>query len=126
MLTQDPLSAFDQTASFLQAISSPPRLQILLAIGDGEACVCHLEARLGYRQAYISQHLMALRQVDLLDTRREGKYIFYRLQKPEILDLISKAAEIIEIDLSSLLPINQDSQCACPTCTPVVTEATTA
>jgi DNA-binding transcriptional ArsR family regulator len=126
MLTQDPLSAFDQTASFLQAISSSPRLKILLAIGYGEACVCHLEARLGYRQAYISQHLMALRQADLLDTRREGKYIFYRLQKPEILDLISNAAEIIETDLTGLLPINQDSQCACPTCTPVVTEANTA
>ena len=46
----------------LESISKPARIQILLAIGEDEACVCHLEAVLGYRQAYISQQLMALRE----------------------------------------------------------------
>ena len=55
----------------LQAIASAPRIAILLAIGQGEACVCHLETALGWRQAYISQHLMALRKADILQDRRE-------------------------------------------------------
>ena len=63
--------------SLLESFSPLARLEILLLIGAGEACVCHLETRLGYRQAYISQHLMALRQAGLLASRRNGKYIFY-------------------------------------------------
>jgi len=74
-----------RVSDLLQVISPEPCLKILLIIGAGEACVCHLEVRLGYRQAYISQHLMALRQAGLLDSRREGKYIFYRLAKPGII-----------------------------------------
>jgi DNA-binding transcriptional ArsR family regulator len=89
----------EQIASLLTAIAAPQRIAILLAIGTGEACVCHLEAKLGYRQAYISQHLMALRQAGLLDSRREGKYIFYRLAKPEVTLLIQQAAKISGVNL---------------------------
>lgn len=46
-----------------------------MAIGSSEACVCHLEAMPGYRQAVISQHLKALREAGVLGTRRGGKYI---------------------------------------------------
>jgi DNA-binding transcriptional ArsR family regulator len=69
-------------SGLLLTISAPARLEILLIVGAGEACVCYLESRLGYRQAYISQHLMALRQAGLIDSRREGKYVFYRRIKP--------------------------------------------
>lgn len=90
----------------LQAISDPTRLEILLIVGTGEACVCNLETRLGYRQAYISQHLMALRQAELLEMRREGKYVFYRLLKPEIMPLIQMAADIVGVNLSVIEPIS--------------------
>lgn len=46
-----PDNSLEILASFFRAISQPPRLQILLAIGTGEACVCHLEAATGQRQA---------------------------------------------------------------------------
>jgi ArsR family transcriptional regulator len=60
------LQVAEQIAAPLQAIASPQRVAILLTIGMGEACVCHLETALGWRQAYISQHLMALRKADIL------------------------------------------------------------
>lgn len=85
--------------SLFETISPLARLELLLLIGAGEACVCHLETQLGYRQSYISQHLMALRQSGLLDSRREGKYIFYRLVKPEILPLIQQAAQMAGVEL---------------------------
>lgn len=59
------ISTFDEIAHLLQTIGQTARLQILLAIGEGEACVCHLEAALGWRQAYLSQHLMALREAGM-------------------------------------------------------------
>src|SRR5574338_1087534 len=81
----------------LQAISAQKRVALLLAIGRGEACVCHLEAVLGWRQAYISQHLMALRQAGILSDRREGRYVYYRLSDLRFLDLLSAAGSLINL-----------------------------
>lgn len=83
----------EQVSGLLETISKPARLRILSAIGQAEACVCHLEAVLGLRQSYISQHLMALRSAGLLDTRREGRYVYYSLCDERILALIAGAAE---------------------------------
>jgi ArsR family transcriptional regulator len=107
-----------QIADLLGEISSPQRIAILLAIGKGEACVCHLEAKLGWRQAYISQHLMSLRRANILMDRRAGRYIYYRLSNASILDLILGAATLSGIQPESLSPMNIDLQpiCSCPQC----------
>jgi ArsR family transcriptional regulator len=106
-------------ARLLRAIDQPARLQILMAISTGEACVCHLEAALGMRQAYLSQHLMALRKARVLKTRREGRYIFYCLSDPQLLDLIQLAAELTGVEedtLQALIQTDSLSQCECPHC----------
>ena len=56
----------EKISDLLTSISSPARVQILLAIGTGEVCVCHLESLLGLRQAYISQQLMTLRKKKII------------------------------------------------------------
>jgi ArsR family transcriptional regulator len=107
----------------LQTIASPQRLAILLAIGLGEACVCHLEAVLGWRQAYISQHLMALRKADILQDRREGRYIFYRLKDASLLDLITVSARLSGLpaeSVSTLINTEKNPSCECPQCSPVL------
>jgi DNA-binding transcriptional ArsR family regulator len=101
-------------SDLLISISAPARLEILLYLGAGECCVCHLEARLGYRQAYISQHLMALRRAGLIDSRREGKFIFYHLVNPDLMTLVHKAAEICGVSLPVIEPISPRIQCATP------------
>lgn len=107
-----------------RAISTPARLQILAAIGNGEACVCHLEAVLDLRQAYISQQLMELRNADLLETRREGRYIYYRLAEPRLLETILEISNLFGIPVENLdSSFNIDTQtrdpvphCCCPKC----------
>lgn len=79
------------TSPVLEVLSNPSRLEILLAIGSSEACVCHLEAALGYRQAYISQHLMVLRAADLLESRKEGRFVYYSVKDKGILELLRLA-----------------------------------
>ena len=105
-------NSLESISELLQTISAPARLEILLLVGAGEACVCHLETRLGYRQAYISQQLMAMRQAGLLEARREGKFVFYRLMKPEILPLIQQAASIAGIALPVFEAVSPQEQCA--------------
>lgn len=107
-------------SDLLQVISPEPCLGILLAIGAGEACVCHLEAVLGYRQAYISQQLMALREAGLLNSRREGKYIYYHLAKPGVLEILQNAAQIANVDLEKKGSASHKKQCGCPHCAPAV------
>ena len=105
----------------LRAISQPSRLEILLAIGTGEACVCHLEAYLGQRQAYISQHLMALREAGIVGARREGRNIFYYLKDNQTLDLVQQAAGLAGIspgDFQFGTPATIVSGCTCPLCCP--------
>ncbi len=113
-----------QIAAPIEAIASPQRIAILLAIGHGEACVCHLESALGWRQAYISQHLMALRKTDILDDRREGRYVYYRLKNTSYLDLITASAEVCGLSTETVFElINAQTYpaCECPHCSPALT-----
>jgi len=113
----------EQIAAPLTAIASPQRIAILLAIGQGEACVCHLEAALGWRQAYISQHLMSLRKADVLEDRREGRYVYYRLKNQSYLDLLSTSAEICGLSSDSVVALTHSKtypSCECPHCSPAV------
>ncbi|MFZ1043757.1 MAG: metalloregulator ArsR/SmtB family transcription factor [Anaerolineales bacterium] len=109
-----------QIASPLEAIASPERVAILLAIGKGEACVCHLETALGWRQAYISQHLMALRKADILQDRREGRFIYYKLKNASILNLVLASARLSGLSaesISALINKKINPSCECPQCT---------
>lgn len=112
------LSKFEQSAeqisAILKVISPPARLAILLAIDEGEACVCHLEAVLGKRQAYISQHLMALRQADILVDRRVGRFIYYRIADRALLDLIRQAGRMAGVEESDGEALA--AACECPKC----------
>lgn len=106
-------------ANLFRILGQVARLRILLAIGEGEACVCHLEAVLGYRQAYISQQLMELRRAGLLDARREGRFVFYQLHDPGILELVQEAATLSGIPPGGLKIPSQGklvAQCSCPHC----------
>jgi DNA-binding transcriptional ArsR family regulator len=107
------MSSVEQVASFLQTIGQPARLHVLLAIGESETCVCHLEAAFGWRQAYLSQHLMALRKAGLLEGRREGRFIHYRLSDPRLLSFVQQAAELQDVSLPNLAP---SKDCSCPNC----------
>jgi DNA-binding transcriptional ArsR family regulator len=108
------ISSIEPVSDLLQAIGALPRLQILLAIGEGDPCVCHLEATFGWRQAYLSQHLMALRNAGILVASRQGRNIHYRLSDPRLLGLIRQAAELQRIILPELAP---SPDCDCPNCT---------
>ena len=113
----------EQLAAPLAVIASPQRVAILLAIGRGEACVCHLEAILGWRQAYISQHLMSLRKADILTDRREGRYVFYRLKNASFLDLVLGAAILSGLSaetVSAVINTQIYPSCECPHCVPAL------
>jgi DNA-binding transcriptional ArsR family regulator len=112
----------EKTAHLFHLIGQTSRLEILLSIGSGEACVCHLEAWLGYRQASISQQLMLLRDAGLVTSRRVGKHIFYALSDPALVGIIIQLAGLDgshpEADLARLEATAPLPGCVCPVCNP--------
>jgi ArsR family transcriptional regulator len=100
-------------------LGQPVRIQILLLLAREAACVCHLEAYLGLRQAAISQQLMLLRDAGLVTTEREGRNIYYSLARPGVIDLLQQAVSISGLDSATLQPPSEPlSPCPCPHCNP--------
>jgi ArsR family transcriptional regulator len=106
-------------ADLMKVLSAPFRIRLLYAIGTGEACVCHLVQMLEKRQAYISQQLTLLRDAGVLETRREGKYVYYRVADPAIFTLVDGAAGVLGMDKGVLPELGApqiDPDCPCPKC----------
>jgi ArsR family transcriptional regulator len=61
------------------ALADPTRLRILALLGDGEICVCHLHASLDVPQPTASRHLAYLRKSGLVEARRDGVWMHYKL-----------------------------------------------
>lgn len=65
-----------------RALADRTRLRLISLIGDSEVCVCFLVAILQSSQPKISRHLAYLRRAGIVDSRREGKWMHYRLAEP--------------------------------------------
>jgi DNA-binding transcriptional ArsR family regulator len=72
----------------MKAMSNPDRLLLLCQLSGGERCVSELEALTGILQPTLSQQLGVLRDDGLVDTRREGKRIYYRIASEAAMALI--------------------------------------
>jgi ArsR family transcriptional regulator len=103
-----------EQANLFKVLVHPTRLAILDLLRDGEQCVCHLEAHLGLRQAYISQHLTVLRQAGLVEIRREGWNIYYKIMDDSILPVLDSSRAAKGRDLK--IDWNAPTVCPCPKC----------
>ncbi len=113
------MKPFEAEARFFKLLMHPARLEILDELRRDEACVCHLEAKLGYRQAYISQHIMVLREAGVIQDRREGWNIFYHVTKPEIFQVMDAVSQLMsaagKVRRAARAP---EAPCPCPKCNP--------
>ena len=109
------MSNHTDIASKLKVMGHPVRLHILDMLRRGETCVCHIEQALGKRQAYISQQLMTLRNASLVDSRRDGLQVYYRLTDDQVIDLL-------ELLVGPLTRNGLDALegCHCPSCSTVL------
>lgn len=106
---------YEAQAQLLKVLTHPARLAILEILRDGEHCVCHMEAHLGFRQAYISQQLMVLREAGLIQDRRDGWNVFYRVSEPRIFDVL-KAVEQMLAPQQVIRGDRPVVSCSCPKC----------
>ena len=103
-------------AQRFKALGHPVRLQILEVLeAEGESCVCHLEARLGQRQANISQHLARLRDAGLVTDRRDGLNVYYSLTDDSVGSLLAKGRGGMPRGVT-MADTARQVECPCPRC----------
>src|SRR5688572_23537378 len=87
---------YGQFARIGKALSSPSRLELLELLAQGERTVDSLAVEMGLSLANASQHLQALRRASLVETRKEGVYVYYRLADPAVYDLSRAVRSVAE------------------------------
>jgi DNA-binding transcriptional ArsR family regulator len=113
-------SNYQTEAQFLAALAHPARLEILELLRDGEACVCHVQAMLGQRQAYVSQHLNILKQAGLVTHRKDGLRVYYQLRYRDlskVLDQVrSFVSDSVPQPVDRIVEERRRESCSCPQC----------
>jgi DNA-binding transcriptional ArsR family regulator len=79
----------------LKAMGHPVRLRILTMLRDGELCVCQMTALLDLATSTVSAHLSDLKKAGLVNERKDGRWVFYRLadEEPPMLALVWTTVE---------------------------------
>lgn len=110
------MNAYKVQTDLLKSLSHSTRLAILYILRDGEQCVCHMEAMLGLRQAYISQQLMVLKQAGLVEPRRDGLNLYYRVVQPEIFGVLDAISSVTGVSPKAPRHKHAAASCPCPKC----------
>ena len=90
----------NKTSNLFKAIAHPSRVQILEYLSSGERCVCDIISELGLEQSNVSQQLAVLRRENLIESRKQGLKVMYRIKHLEILAVLQKAQELIGNELN--------------------------
>jgi ArsR family transcriptional regulator len=82
-------------SEFCKVFTHPTRLLIIHLISDQEMSVKDLVAATGLRQSNVSQHLSILRTNRIIDERRNGNFVYYKLTNPKIIEACNLIREIL-------------------------------
>lgn len=88
------LAHAEEAATMLRALGHGARLKVLCELVEGERSVGELVKAAGLSQSALSQHLAKLREEGIVETRRDGQTIFYRLADPQIARVLDVLHEL--------------------------------
>ena len=92
----------------LKALADENRLRALCALRGGELCVCQLIALLDLAPSTVSKHLTILRAARLVDSRKDGRWIYYRLSREFKTPSVSKILALLFKDMKKTSRIIED------------------
>lgn len=115
---QETIASQDEDVRLLRLLAHPTRLAVLQILRVEEECVCHMEAMLGLRQAYLSQQLAVLREAGVIADRRDGWNIYYRLVDERLIPLLDALASSNASAQTAEHRRRVGENCPCPKCSP--------
>jgi len=90
-----PASSLAPAVALFRGLGDPTRLAIMARLTQGEARVVDLMTELGLAQSTVSAHVACLRDCGLVAGRPEGRQIFYSLTRPEVMDVLAAAEQLL-------------------------------
>lgn len=113
----------ESMATLFQALGDPTRLRIIGLLLGGEICVCDIHETLRITQPKASRHLAYLRRAGVVEARREGLWVHYRLADTDdaVLDAVRQAVAHALGHLKSIRQDGQRLQKESGCCAPVLT-----
>ncbi len=94
-MSEEHTHLYELQAAICKTFASPWRLRIVEALGDGERSVSQLVEVLGLPKSNVSQHLGIMRDKGVVEFRRGGGYVYYRLSDPRILAACRLMREVL-------------------------------
>ncbi|OJX81269.1 metalloregulator ArsR/SmtB family transcription factor [Magnetospirillum sp. 64-120] len=82
-----------------KAVADPTRIRILKLLQSGELCVCQLTTVLGLAPATVSKHLSVLKGAGLVQSRRDGKWVYYRLAESDFTPHARRFLDLLAVSL---------------------------
>ncbi|TKK90372.1 winged helix-turn-helix transcriptional regulator [Herbidospora galbida] len=95
-VSADIAAGVSPAAALFHSLADETRLRIVQRLTRGEARVIDLTGELGLAQSTVSKHLACLRDCGLVDYRTEGRQSFYALTRPELMDLLASAEQLLQ------------------------------
>jgi len=96
MLTKKKQLLFEKQAEIAKAIAHPLRIAIIDFLKDGRQCVCDIAEYVGSERSNVSRHLSVMVAAGVLEYRKEGLKVIYKLKTPCILDFFSCVAGVLK------------------------------
>ena len=87
----------DGLPAFLKLLADPNRLRILGVLTRGERCVCDIEAAVDLPQNLVSHHLAALKRAGIALDRRQGKWVYYRIDPQALTDRLGALTAFLDL-----------------------------
>lgn len=84
----------EKQAKVFKALAHPLRLKIIKKLSNGELCVCKLNEDVDFSQSNLSQHLRILKEAGIVNSRKEGMWMYYSIANSKVLDIISMSEEL--------------------------------
>ena len=95
MLDKDKRLLFEKQAEIAKAIAHPLRIAVVDFLKDGEQCVCDIAEYVGSERSNVSRHLSLMANGGLLEYRKEGLRVLYRLKCPCIVDFFACVGQVL-------------------------------
>jgi DNA-binding transcriptional ArsR family regulator len=90
-------------SNYLKALAQSTRLKILYFLRGGEQCQCKIIPKMNEDQSNISRHLTHMKDMGILESRREGVSIFYKIKDKRIFNLLNLVDELVKAEIKEKL-----------------------
>ncbi|MCA9418399.1 MAG: winged helix-turn-helix transcriptional regulator [Candidatus Omnitrophica bacterium] len=91
-----------------KALSDENRVRIMMFLSEDELCVCQIIELLGLAPSTVSKHLSILKQAELIDSKKKGRWIYYYLPDEGVPEIVTQAIEWLQTSLNKDKQIQGD------------------